>query len=86
LSIQNIHSLLISSKLRIVCWSEKLTELDTKQGNPFIIARANDLLTKNVHSAGNAQVTPDNPYALTLTLDMFTDLTKEFEALGCDIL
>jgi hypothetical protein len=26
--------------------------------------------------------TPDNPYALTLTLDMFTDLTKEFEAFG----
>jgi hypothetical protein len=46
---------------------EKLTELDTKQGNPFIIARANDPFEQNVQydSAGNAQMTPDNPYALT---------------------
>jgi outer membrane receptor for ferrienterochelin and colicins len=42
------------------------TELDTKQ-NPFIIARANDPFDKmfNMMTAGNAQVTPDNPYALT---------------------
>jgi outer membrane receptor for ferrienterochelin and colicins len=41
-------------------------ELDTKQGNPFIIARANDPFDKMFNmTAGNAQVTPDNPYALT---------------------
>jgi outer membrane receptor for ferrienterochelin and colicins len=37
------------------------------KGNPFIIARANDPFDKNVQydTNGNAQVTADNPYALT---------------------
>jgi hypothetical protein len=37
---------------------------------------------KNVQydSAGNAQMTPDNPYALTFDPGYVSDLTKEFEA------
>ncbi|WP_034060189.1 TonB-dependent receptor [Lacinutrix jangbogonensis] len=37
------------------------------RGNPFIIARANDPFDENVlfDTQGNAQVTADNPYALT---------------------
>jgi outer membrane receptor for ferrienterochelin and colicins len=37
------------------------------QGNPFLIARAEDPFDKNVEYDGNGQVlpTPSNPYALT---------------------
>jgi hypothetical protein len=67
---------------------EKLTELDTKQ-NPFIIARANDPFDKMFNMI-RRKCTNDTRQPLCfnlLTLDMFTDLTKEFEAfLGCDIL
>jgi outer membrane receptor for ferrienterochelin and colicins len=54
-----------------------------QQGNPFIIARANDPFDKMFNMIRRkCTMTPDNPYALTLTLDMFSDLTKEFEAFG----
>jgi outer membrane receptor for ferrienterochelin and colicins len=56
-------------------------------GNPFIIARANDPFDKmfNMIPPEMQQMTPDNPYALTLTLDMFrTQGVRSF--FGCDIL
>jgi outer membrane receptor for ferrienterochelin and colicins len=64
-SIQNINSLLISSKLRIVLGEKNLLNWTPNTGNPFIIARANDPDKMFNMIPGNAQMTPDNPYALT---------------------
>ncbi len=46
---------------------KNLLDWTPNQGNPFIIARANDPFDKNVafDNSGNAIPTPDNPYGLT---------------------
>lgn len=67
-SIQNIQ--LTFKKLRnfeIYAGVKNLLNWTPAQGNPFIIARANDPFDKNVQfdNQGNVIATPDNPYALT---------------------
>lgn len=67
-SIQNIQFTFNRLKnLELYAGVKNLLNWTPNRGNPFIIARANDPFDKNVQydSAGNAQVTPDNPYALT---------------------
>lgn len=67
-SIQNIQ--LTFRKLRnieIYAGVKNLLNWTPAQGNPFIIARANDPFDKDVQydASGNVLATPNNPYALT---------------------
>jgi outer membrane receptor for ferrienterochelin and colicins len=67
-SIQNIQFTFNKFKnLELYAGVKNLLNWTPNRGNPFIIARANDPFDKNVKydSNGNAQVTADNPYALT---------------------
>jgi outer membrane receptor for ferrienterochelin and colicins len=67
-SIQNIQFTFNKFKnLELYAGVKNLLNWTPNRGNPFIIARANDPFDKNVtyDSNGNAQVTADNPYALT---------------------
>jgi outer membrane receptor for ferrienterochelin and colicins len=67
-SIQNIQFTFNKFKnLELYAGVKNLLNWTPNKGNPFIIARANDPFDKNVQydSSGNAQVTADNPYALT---------------------
>ncbi|MFN9114898.1 MAG: TonB-dependent receptor plug domain-containing protein, partial [Bacteroidota bacterium] len=67
-SIQNIQ---ITKKFRkgleVYGGIKNLLNWTPNNGNPFIIARANDPFDKNVvfDAAGNAMVTAENPYGLT---------------------
>jgi outer membrane receptor for ferrienterochelin and colicins len=67
-SIQNIQFTFNKFKnLELYAGVKNLLNWTPNKGNPFIIARANDPFDKNVQydSSGNAQITADNPYALT---------------------
>jgi outer membrane receptor for ferrienterochelin and colicins len=67
-SVQNIQLTFNKFKnLELYAGVKNLLNWTPNKGNPFIIARANDPFDKNVKydSNGNAQMTPDNPYALT---------------------
>lgn len=67
-SIQNIQFTFNKFKnIEIYAGIKNLLNWTPNQGNPFIIARANDPFDKNIQSdnSGNVQATPDNPYALT---------------------
>jgi outer membrane receptor for ferrienterochelin and colicins len=67
-SIQNIQFTFNKFKnLELYAGVKNLLNWTPNKGNPFTIARANDPFDKNVQydSSGNAQVTADNPYALT---------------------
>ncbi|PKH66844.1 TonB-dependent receptor [Flavobacterium sp. ALD4] len=67
-SVQNIQFTFNKFKnLELYAGVKNLLNWTPNKGNPFIIARANDPFDKNVKydSNGNAQMTPDNPYALT---------------------
>jgi outer membrane receptor for ferrienterochelin and colicins len=67
-SIQNIQFTFNKFKnLELYAGVKNLLNWTPNRGNPFIIARATDPFDKNVKydSNGNAQVTADNPYALT---------------------
>jgi outer membrane receptor for ferrienterochelin and colicins len=67
-SIQNIQFTFNKFKnLDLYAGVKNVLNWTPNKGNPFIIARANDPFDKNVQydTNGNAQVTTDNPYALT---------------------
>jgi outer membrane receptor for ferrienterochelin and colicins len=67
-SIQNIQFTFNKVKnLELYAGVKNLLNWTPNKGNPFIIARANDPFDKNIQfdANGNAQVTADNPYALT---------------------
>lgn len=67
-SIQNIQFTYDGFKnFEIYGGVKNLLNWTPNKGNPFIIARANDPFDKNVifDAQGNAQATPNNPYALT---------------------
>lgn len=67
-SIQNIQLTFRKLKnIEIYAGVKNLLNWTPAQGNPFIIARANDPFDKNVQydAGGNVLATPDNPYALT---------------------
>lgn len=67
-SIQNIQFTYKGfENIEIYGGVKNLLNWTPNQGNPFIIARANDPFDKNVQfdASGNAIATPDNPYALT---------------------
>ncbi|EIJ38089.1 outer membrane receptor for ferrienterochelin and colicins [Galbibacter orientalis DSM 19592] len=67
-SIQNIQFTYDGFKnFEIYGGIKNLLNWTPNKGNPFIIARANDPFDKNVifDAQGNAQATPNNPYALT---------------------
>ena len=67
-SIQNIQVTFRKLKnIEIYAGVKNLLNWTPAQGNPFIIARANDPFDKNVQfdSNGNVLSTPQNPYALT---------------------
>ncbi len=67
-SIQNIQFTFNKLKnIEIYGGVKNLLNWTPNRGNPFIIARANDPFDRNVQfdANGNAQATPDNPYALT---------------------
>ncbi len=67
-SIQNIQlTKKLKKGLEIYGGIKNLLNWTPNIGNPFIIARANDPFDKNVvfDAAGNAMVTPENPYGLT---------------------
>lgn len=66
-SIQNIQvTYTIKKGIEIYGGVKNLLNWTPNEGNPFIIARANDPFDKNVKVENGAVVpTPDNPYALT---------------------
>lgn len=67
-SIQNIQITFRKLKnIEVYAGVKNLLNWTPAQGNPFIIARANDPFDKNVQfdNNGNVLSTPDNPYALT---------------------
>ncbi|MEH6703333.1 MAG: TonB-dependent receptor [Galbibacter orientalis] len=67
-SIQNIQFTYDGFKnFEIYGGVKNLLNWTPNKGNPFIIARANDPFDENVifDAQGNAQATPNNPYALT---------------------
>ncbi|WP_026978961.1 TonB-dependent receptor [Flavobacterium tegetincola] len=67
-SIQNIQFTFNKFKnFEIYAGIKNLLNWTPNNGNPFIIARANDPFDKNVQfdPSGKAMVTPDNPYGLT---------------------
>jgi outer membrane receptor for ferrienterochelin and colicins len=67
-SIQNIQLTFRKLKnIEIYAGVKNLLNWTPAQGNPFIIARANDPFDKNVQydNNGNVLATPDNPFALT---------------------
>lgn len=67
-SIQNIQFTFNKFKnIEIYAGVKNLLNWTPNQGNPFIIARANDPFDKNVQfdNSGNVQATTNNPYALT---------------------
>ena len=67
-SIQNIQlTYETDANLQFYVGVKNILDWTPNKGNPFIIARSHDPFDKNVEfdTAGNVQVTPDNPYALT---------------------
>ena len=67
-SIQNIQFTFNKFKnIEIYAGVKNLLNWTPNQGNPFMIARANDPFDKNVQfdNSGNVQATTNNPYALT---------------------
>ncbi|MGO4817241.1 TonB-dependent receptor [Flavobacterium sp. W22_SRS_FP1] len=67
-SIQNIQFTFNKFKnLELYAGVKNILNWTPNEGNPFIIARANDPFDKNVQydTNGNVQATPNNPYALT---------------------
>ena len=67
-SIQNIQLTFKSNvNLQLYAGVKNILNWTPNQGNPFIIARANDPFDKNVtfDNDGNVLATADNPYALT---------------------
>ena len=67
-SIQNIQATYDGlENFEIYGGVKNLLNWTPNNGNPFIIARADDPFDNNVQfdAQGNAQATPDNPYGLT---------------------
>lgn len=67
-SIQNIQlTQVIAGKFELYGGVKNLLNWTPNKGNPFIIARAHDPFDSNVQfdAAGQARITPDNPYGLT---------------------